>query len=77
MSDHQNSSKNNHISRRDFMKLAGAGTFFLGLGAIGISNVLNNIREASAQRANATNATRASAVPSGNNSDIRPFQATL
>jgi len=77
MSDHQNSSKNNHISRRDFMKLAGAGTFFLGLGAIGISNVLNNIREASAQRANATNATRASAVPSGNNSDIRPFQVNV
>jgi hypothetical protein len=31
------------------MKIAGAGALFLGLGAFGISNLLNNIREASAQ----------------------------
>jgi hypothetical protein len=36
----------NQFSRREFMKLMGAGTLFLGLGAFGISN-LKNIREAS------------------------------
>ena len=32
-----------HVSRRDFMKLIGAGSLFVGLGALGIPNVLNNI----------------------------------
>jgi hypothetical protein len=59
------------------LKIAGAGTFFLGLGATVIPNILNNIREASAQGANATNATGASAAPSSNNSDIRPFQVNV
>jgi pimeloyl-ACP methyl ester carboxylesterase len=80
LSDEQDGLKDNQISRREFMKLAGAGTFFLGLGAIGISSVLNNIREASAQGANATNATNAtgaSAAPSSSNSDIRPFQVNV
>jgi hypothetical protein len=72
MSDQQDSLKNNQISRRDFMKLAGAGTFVLGLSAFGIPNILNNIRGASAQGANATNATAASAAaPSSTSSDIR------
>ena len=62
MSDQPDSLKNNQISRRDFMKLAGAGTFVLGLSAFGIPNILNNIRGASAQGANATNATAASAA---------------
>ena len=54
------------------MKLAGAGTFVLGLSAFGIPNILNNIRGASAQGANATNATAASAAaPSSTSSDIR------
>jgi Ni,Fe-hydrogenase I small subunit len=75
MSDQQDSLKNNQISRRDFMKLAGAGTFVLGLSAFGIPNILNNIRGASAQGANATNATNATAAsaaaPSSTSSDIR------
>src|SRR3954469_5372521 len=76
MYDEQDSLKDNQISRREFMKLAGAGTLFFGLGAFGISNILKNIREASAQGANttnATNATAASAAPPSNNLDIRPF----
>ncbi|MFL6424291.1 MAG: twin-arginine translocation signal domain-containing protein, partial [Nitrososphaeraceae archaeon] len=77
MSDKQDSLKDNQISRRGFLKLAGAGTFFLGLGAFGISNILNNIREASAQGANATNATGASAAPPSNNLDIRPFRVNV
>jgi pimeloyl-ACP methyl ester carboxylesterase len=80
MSDKQDSLKDNQISRRGFLKLAGAGTFFLGLGAFGISNILNNIREASAQGANATNATNAtgaSAAPPSNNLAIRPFRVNV
>ncbi|MFL6460844.1 MAG: twin-arginine translocation signal domain-containing protein, partial [Nitrososphaeraceae archaeon] len=80
MSDKQDSLKDNQISRRGFLKLAGAGTFFLGLGAFGISNILNNIREASAQAANATNATNAtgaSAAPPSNNLAIRPFRVNV
>ena len=59
MSDEQDSLKDNQISRREFMKLVGAGSLFLGLGAFGISNVLKNIREVSAQGANTTNTTNA------------------
>jgi pimeloyl-ACP methyl ester carboxylesterase len=77
MSDNPDSSKNNRISRRDFMKIAGAGAFFLGVGAAGIPNILNYIREASAQGANATNTTGASAALSSNNSDVRPFQVNV
>jgi pimeloyl-ACP methyl ester carboxylesterase len=77
MSDEQDSLKDKRISRREFMKIAGAGALFLGLGASGISNLLNNIGEASAQRANATNATRASAAPPSNNLAIRPFRVNV
>ncbi len=42
------------------MKLAGAGTLFLGLGAFGISNLSKNIREVSAT---------AEAAPSSNNTN--------
>jgi pimeloyl-ACP methyl ester carboxylesterase len=80
MSDEQDSLKDNKISRREFMKISGAATLFLGLSAFGISNVLNNIREASAQRANATNttnATGASAAPTSGNTDIRPFNVNV
>jgi Epoxide hydrolase N terminus len=48
MSDGQDSLKDNKISRRQFIKLVGAGTLFFGLGAFGIPNLLKNIREASA-----------------------------
>jgi pimeloyl-ACP methyl ester carboxylesterase len=85
LSDDQDSLKDNQISRREFVKLVGAGTLFLGLGAFGISNVLNNIREASAKTTsaqganatNATNATGASAAPPSNNLDIRPFHVNV
>src|SRR5918998_6350706 len=85
LSDDQDSLKNKQISRRQFVKLMGAGSLFLGLGAFGISNVLNNIREASAITAsaqganatNATNATGASAAPPSNNLDIRPFHVNF
>src|ERR687889_1217791 len=80
MSDEQDSLKDNQISRREFIKLAGAGTLFFGLGAFSISNVLKNIREASAQGTNATNATNATAAstaPPSNNLDIRPFRVNV
>ena len=48
MSDDQDSLKDKQISRREFLKLLGAGSLFLGLGAFGISNILKTIREASA-----------------------------
>jgi hypothetical protein len=48
MSDKQDGLKNEQFSRREFVKLMGAGTMFLGLGAFGISNLLKNIKEASA-----------------------------
>ena len=41
MSDKQDGLKDKQFSRRDFMKLMGAGTLFLGLGAFGISNLKN------------------------------------
>ena len=85
MFDEQDGLKDNQISRREFVKLAGAGTLFLGLSAFGISNILKNIREASAITAlaqganatNATNATAASTAPPSNNLDIRPFQVNV
>jgi hypothetical protein len=33
------------IPRKDFLKLMGAGSLFLGLGALGIPNDLKNIEE--------------------------------
>jgi pimeloyl-ACP methyl ester carboxylesterase len=83
--------ENKNISRRDFMKLLGAGSLFVGLGAIGIPNVLKNIKAVSAQGAttanttnatgatttNTTNATGASVAPASGNSDIRPFSVNV
>jgi hypothetical protein len=71
LSDEQDSLKDKQISRRQFVELMGAGSLFFGLGVFGISNVLKNIREASAitpsaqgaNATNATNATGASAAP--------------
>jgi pimeloyl-ACP methyl ester carboxylesterase len=85
MFDELDGLKYKHISRREFMKLAGAGTLFLGLGVFGVSNLFKNIREASATTAlaqgtnvtNATNATGASAAPPSNNLDIRPFRVNV
>jgi pimeloyl-ACP methyl ester carboxylesterase len=73
------------ISRRDFMKLLGADSLFVGLGAIGIPSILKNINGVSAMTAsaqgatttNTTNATGASVVQTGGNSDIRPFSVNV
>jgi hypothetical protein len=63
MSHKQDGLKNGQFSRREFVKLMGAGTVFLGLGTFGISNLLKNIKEASATTeaalsSNNTNTTR-------------------
>jgi hypothetical protein len=68
------------VSRRDFMKLLGAGSLLAGLGALGIPNILNNIKGALAQGAtptNTTNATAASAASTSGNSGIRPFNVNV
>jgi hypothetical protein len=59
------------IPRKDFLKIMGAGSLFVGLGALGIPNILKNFREASAltasaQGANATNTTNATGATSTN-----------
>jgi hypothetical protein len=40
MSDKQDGLKKEQFSRREFVKLIGAGTMFLGLSVFGISNLL-------------------------------------
>ena len=65
MSDKQDGSKDKQYSRREFMKLAGAGTLFLGLGALGISNLSKDIREVSA--------TAQAAPPSNNTNTTRSY----
>jgi pimeloyl-ACP methyl ester carboxylesterase len=86
MSDDQDSLKDKQFSRREFLKLLGAGSLFLGLGAFGIPNILKNIREASAinQTAppvlpgvmNNSNIT-SNDMNNLNNSDIRPFHVNI
>ena len=86
MSDDQDRLKDKQFSRREFLKLLGAGSLFLGLGAFGIPNILKNIREASAinQTAppllngvmNNTNIT-SNNMNKINSSDIRPFQVNI
>jgi hypothetical protein len=44
----------NIFSRKDFLKLIGAGSLFVGLSASGILNVLKNIKGASAMTGSAT-----------------------
>jgi pimeloyl-ACP methyl ester carboxylesterase len=86
MSDDQDSLKDKQFSRREFLKLLGAGSLFLGLGAFGIPNILKNIREASAiteasppvlngvmNNTNITSNDRSKI----NSSDIRPFQVNV
>src|SRR5918996_3982170 len=68
------------ISRRDFMKLIGAGSLIVGLGASGIPNVLKNIKEASVQGAtstNTTNATGASVTPTSGNTAIHQLKVNV
>jgi hypothetical protein len=79
MSDEQDSLKDNKISRRQFIKLVGAGTVV----AFGIPAVLKNIKEALAITtqgsivAPTTNATGAIVAPPSNNLDIRPFRVNV
>ena len=86
MSDDQDRLKDKQFSRREFLKLLGAGSLSLGLGVFGIPNILKNIREASAinQTAppvlpgvmNNTNIT-SNNMNKINSSDIRPFQVNI
>jgi len=83
MSDDQDSFGDRKIGRKDFLKLMGAGSLFFGLGALGISNVLNTFRAASGgniSNATTTNATippvaSQQTVPTGMN--IREFHANI
>ena len=78
--------KDKQFSRREFLKLLGAGSLSLGLGIFGISNILKNIREASALNETAppvlpgvmnnTNIT-SNNMNKINNSDIRPFHVNF
>jgi hypothetical protein len=86
MSDGKDSLKDKPISRREFLKLMGAGSLFLGLGAFGIPNILKNIREASAinqtappvlQENMSNNKNITNNMNNLNNSDIRPFQVNI
>ena len=86
MSDDQDSLKDKQFSRREFLKLLGAGSLSLGLGVFGISNVLKTFREASAITEasppvlngvmNNTNIT-SNDMSKINRSDIRPFQVNV
>ena len=86
MSDDQDSLKDKQLSRREFLKLLGAGSLSLGLGVFGISNVLKTFREASALNETAppllngvmnnTNIT-SNNMNKINSSDIRPFQVNI
>ena len=83
MSADQDNFGDRKIGRKDFLKLMGAGSLFFGLGALGVSNVLNIFREGSA--GNSSNATSSNAtipppasqqtVPTGTN--IRPFRVNI
>ena len=86
MSDEQDSLKDKQFSRREFLKLLGAGSLSLGVGIFGISNILKTFREASA-----LNETASPVLPGNmsnnknitnnmnkiNNSDIRPFHVNV
>ena len=86
MSDDQDSLKDKQFSRREFLKLLGAGSLSLGLGVFGISNILKTFREASAITEasppvlngvmNNTNIT-SNDMSKINSSDIRPFQVNV
>ena len=86
MSDGKDSLKDKPISRREFLKLMGAGSLFLGLGAFGIPNIIKNIREASAMNQTAPpvlqenmskNKNITNNMNNLNNSDIRPFHVNV
>ena len=85
MSDDQDSLKDKPFSRREFLKLLGAGSLSLGLGVFGISNLLKNFK------VSAINETALPVLPGNmstnqnitnnmkymNSSDIRPFNVNV
>ena len=86
MSDDQDSLKDKPFSRREFLKLLGAGSLSLGLGVFGISNLLKNFREVSAINETAlpvlpgnmsTNQNLTNNMNNMNSSDIRPFHVNV
>jgi pimeloyl-ACP methyl ester carboxylesterase len=86
MSDGQDSLKDKPFSRREFLKLLGAGSLSLGLGVFGISNLLKNFREVSAINETAlpvlpgnmsTNQNITNNMNNMNSSDIRPFHVNV
>ena len=85
-SDDQDSLKDKQISRQEFIKLLGAGSLSLGLGVFGISNILKNIREASAITEPASpvlpgirnnSNTKSNTKSKINKLDIRPFHVNF
>jgi pimeloyl-ACP methyl ester carboxylesterase len=86
MSDEQDSLKDKQFSRREFLKLLGAGSLSLGVGIFGISNMLKTFREASAltqetspvlQGNMSNNKNITNNMNNLNNSDIRPFHVNV
>jgi pimeloyl-ACP methyl ester carboxylesterase len=86
MSDDKDRLKDRQFSRREFLKLLGAGSLSLGVGIFGISNILKNIREASAINQTAqpvlqgnmsNNKNITNNMNNLNNSDIRPFHVNV
>jgi pimeloyl-ACP methyl ester carboxylesterase len=86
LSDNQDSLKDKLFSRREFLKLLGAGSLSLGMGIFGISNILRTFREASAltqvtspvlQGNMSNNKNIINNMNNLNNSDIRPFHVNV
>src|SRR5687768_1580196 len=91
MSEEKDNFKGLKISRKDFMKMMGAGSLFLGLGAFGISNILKTFPEASASKLTSptnrnvsnmtsptiSNATNMTSPAIGKGTDIRPFRVNF
>ena len=86
MSDELDSLKDKQFSRREFLKLLGAGTLSLGVGIFGISNILKTFRETSAltqgtspvlQGNMSNNKNITNNMNNLNNSDIRPFHINI
>ncbi len=86
MSDEQDRLQDKQFSRREFLKLLGAGSLSLGVGIFGISNILKTFREASAftqgtspvlQGNMSINKNITNNMNNLNNSDIRPFHINI
>ncbi|HET6723780.1 MAG TPA: epoxide hydrolase [Chitinophagaceae bacterium] len=87
MSDEQDSLKDKQFSRREFLKLLGAGSLSLGVGIFGISNIFKTFREASAltqgisppvlQGNMSNNKNITNNMNNLSNPDIRPFHINI